>query len=146
MNGQIRVRFLPRDVPLAPTAVAATERDSVARLVRALATRSRETLASFTASCAADVLIVAGPSAELPWFPGLRYLGLEPGTRGLLLPTHTRCDVPAVIVENALRMRFGSAHRRLVLVPNDGEDVLARCFAMEDAGPLDVASLAERLA
>ncbi len=146
MNGKINVRFLPREIPLPPTAVAAIGRDAMLRLTRALATRTSETLARFTASCAADVLIVTGPGTDLPWFPGLLYLGLEPGTRGLLLPTHTRCDVPATLVERALRSRSGRAHQRLALVPMSGEGTAARCFAFDDAGPLDVGLLAERLA
>jgi hypothetical protein len=94
--------FCLREEPLEPTAVVAVG-DVAARLAARLARGPAGQLAALTFIHTPRVLVALGPSEQLPWVPGVIYLGHEPGVPGLLLPTTKRTSVSAALVEKAVR-------------------------------------------
>lgn len=98
---EISVVWRPRRTPLDPIGVAA--RGEAARaLARRLLARDDETLARMSGAAAPDVLVVLGPSADLPWADGAVYLGKDAAAPSLLLPTTREPSVPLPLVERAL--------------------------------------------
>lgn len=90
-----------RDTPLLPGAVAARGRVA-RRLAERLLQGGREDLQGVAG---ADWLFVVG--ADLPWVDGVHWLGLEPGVRGLWLPTTHAPDVPPQLLAQTVRERIG---------------------------------------
>lgn len=92
----------PRTEALAPRAVVA---EGV--VARALANRllqcSSETLRQLRVVVTPDLLVALGPEDVLPWVDGVRYLGCEAATPGLLLPTTREATAAAMLLERALR-------------------------------------------
>lgn len=100
----IRVLWRPRAQPLAPVGAAA--RGRAARLLAdRLLARSDEELARLEGVAGEDLLVVLGPSAELPWTDGAVYLGRDPEAPSLLLPTTREPSVPLPLLERALTAR-----------------------------------------
>lgn len=102
------VRFVARDVPLEPIAVAARGTEARALATRALRTPSAEeeegTL-GLRGVANRELVILLGETARLPWVDGAFYLGIDPGAPRLLLPTQMRPTVPPAIFERALLRR-----------------------------------------
>lgn len=100
----VRVLWRPRARPLSPVAVAA--RGRAARLLgERLLDRGDEALARLEGVAGEDLLVVLGPSAELPWTDGAVYLGRDPEAPSLLLPTTREPSVPLPLLERALAAR-----------------------------------------
>lgn len=100
----IPVVWRPRARPLAPVGAAA--RGRAARLLaERLLARSDEELARLEGVAGEDLLVVLGPSAELPWTDGAVYLGRDPEAPSLLLPTTREPSVPLPLLEQALVAR-----------------------------------------
>lgn len=118
----IAVAWRAREPPLAPAAVLARGTHAVQ-----LARRAFERLvsgATLEGVFGADSLVLTGPAEHLPWVDGVIYLGRDPFTSSLLLPTMLEPSVPAALLEQAVRRRFGAAGP-LALVPRaGGVDVL----------------------
>lgn len=51
--------------------------------------------------------IVLGPTEALPWVDGLTYLARDPDAPSLWVPTYASLSPAAVLVERAIRARFG---------------------------------------
>ncbi len=94
----------PRAEALSPRAVVGE-----GPVARALASRllesSEETLRQLRVVVTPALLVALGPEEALPWVDGVRYLGCEPGTPGLLFPTTREATVAATLLERALRRR-----------------------------------------
>lgn len=121
MSGAQRraVRWIAREPPLEPGAVFAS--GAAARdVLRSLARRPADALAELRGISSADVLLLLGPSRALPWAEGVEYLGVEPRTRGLWLPTQQRPDVPVDLFERAVRARVGCPDGPIAVLPERG--------------------------
>ena len=106
------LRWAPREVPLPVSAATAPPADT-GELLDAVADRARGgaalRLVAGDAGC-----VVLGDVHDLPWCPGVVYLGWEAGA---LVPT-TRSPVPAVdLVLPSLRDRLPPDHGLVVVVP-----------------------------
>jgi hypothetical protein len=104
MTEPIPVAWLPRPISLEPVGVAA--RGEAARALAArLLSRPDEELASLRGVAGPDVLIALGSGANLPWADGVVYLGRDPDSPLLLLPTTHGPSVPPQLLERALVAR-----------------------------------------
>jgi hypothetical protein len=108
VNERISVTWTPRDVPLAPRAVAAVGEVSRA-LGRRLAMLDDASLRALAALASRDVLVVVGDENELPWIDGVTYLGRDESAPDLLLPTAMAPSVPPAILEMAVKARCAGA-------------------------------------
>lgn len=98
------VAWGPRRVPLEPVGVAV--RGEAARsLARRLLGRTDEALDKLSGVAGADLLILLGDTAALPWVEGAVYLGRDPSAPSLLLPTTHEPSVPLDLLERALTQR-----------------------------------------
>ncbi len=118
-TGGRAVRWIAREPPLEPGAVFAAG-ESAGALLRRLARRPETALVELRGVAGAGALVILGPSHSLAWAEGVEYLGLEPGTRGLWLPTRRRPDVPIDLYERAVRSRVGRAGGALAVLPERG--------------------------
>ena len=134
----VRITWRPREAPIAATAVAGV--GEVARaLARRLLEETDEVLARLRGVAGRDILVLLGEEAALPWADGVVYLGADPRTRVLLLPTALEPEQPAEIVDHALAARFPNAAPMAVLV---GADTVVPVAA---ARPVSRAALARWL-
>jgi hypothetical protein len=100
-----RIEWRARRFPLEPEAVAG--RGKVAMALAARCSRLPERVASkLEAVLAKELLILLGDSDALPWVDGVCYLGRDPATPRLLLPTVLEPAVSPELLEQAIRGRF----------------------------------------
>ncbi len=130
--------FRPRPTPLEPRAVVALDATVPVLARRLLSTPAR--LETVTVVSAPAVLVVLGPADALPWVPGVIYLGSEPGTPGLLLPTTKAPSVSLALVERAVRRAVNAPTGPLALVTMELVVPLARAARFSRA---DVQRLVE---
>jgi len=134
MTERIPVAWLPRPIPLEPVGVAA--RGEAARALAArLLSRSDEELATLRGVAGPDVLIALGSGGNLPWADGVVYLGQDPDSPLLLLPTTHGSSVPPQLLERALVARADRA---------DGADRLSPPLAVLLDPPLLVSTVEAR--
>lgn len=108
---------------------------AVARsLVRALAARPTDRLEGLRAVATADLLVVLGEDARLPWADGVRYCAAEPDAPGLWLPTWLVPAPAPDLLQAALQRRTGNA---VVLLWPDP----AMALGLDGALPLRTATL-----
>ncbi|MQY13720.1 hypothetical protein SRB5_38710 [Streptomyces sp. RB5] len=112
------VRFVPREPPLTPTAVAA--RGPAAEALRAAA---RTTLRVAQADGWLLLLSRDPRGADLPWADGVHWLAPD---QGLYLPTHLTTDPPPALVARAAARRAPRGHTLLALLPGHLLAVTAR--------------------
>jgi hypothetical protein len=93
-------RFLPRDRPLVPVAVAISR--ALARPLAARWAHDPADCAALRALGSASSLLLFGPAEALPWIDGALYLGQEPEAPRLLVPTALAPDIPYALLERAL--------------------------------------------
>ena len=110
------VRWRARSEPLQAVAVAAIGR-SAAALARTLALRDVAHLDGLSHTWGNSHLLIVGSAASLPWADGVIYLGAEPTTPRLLIPTCQEPDLPLPLFERTLRRRLGNPTGRLAVVP-----------------------------
>lgn len=106
----------PRFRPLQAGAVAARG-EAAHDLARRLLARDDEYLAKLSGVAGAQLLILLGESEALPWADGAIYLGHEPSTAALWMPTTLAPDVPLPLFERALRVRFSQLALPLAVLP-----------------------------
>jgi len=111
-------QWQPRNLPLAPTAVAARG-DASHAMARRLLARSDADLAALRGVTGEETLLVLGPEDKLPWVDGALYLGRDPQAPSLLLPTYLEPSLSAALLERALLAAF-PAHPPLALLPSEG--------------------------
>ena len=101
------IEWITREEPLEPVAVAAG--GSVARrLLRRLLARQDEEVSQLKGLASDNLVLVLGATTRLPWVPGCHYLGKDPEAPSLLLPTHSRPNLDAALLEQALRARYSA--------------------------------------
>ena len=120
----MRVELVERQTPLSPAAVVARGRVSHA-LVERLSREEAARLTGLSAVAGVDLLIVLGEAETLPWADGVEYLGREPEAPALFLPTGRRANVPAALLEAALRRTHGHPSGGLALCWRDGPAVVS---------------------
>lgn len=91
-----------RTEPLSARAVVA-EHDVARRLASRLLTLDEATRHQLRVVVTKDLLVALGPEEVLPWVDGVRYLGAEPQSQAMLLPTTRETTPSSVLVERALR-------------------------------------------
>jgi hypothetical protein len=123
----VPLTWRPRFPPLEPLAVLATG-PCIAALLARLLQRDDAALARVSGVAGEDLVVIAGPAAELPWADGVSYLGRDPLAPSLLLPTLREPEVPAGLLQQALLRRLDAP---VVLLPGLGACSLA------EARPLD---------
>lgn len=97
----VAVRWVTREPPLAPVALAAfgaAARALKARLLR----ESDASLAALRGVAGDDVMVVSGETSSLPWIEGACWLGRDLAAPSLLLPTTERPSVDVGLFERAL--------------------------------------------
>jgi hypothetical protein len=107
-------RFLPRDRPLPPIAVAIPR-----SLVRPLAERAGRDPAEFSSLRALgspSCLLLFGEAEALPWVDGAVFLGRDEAAPRLLVPTAVAPDLPYDLLERALFAAAPSAHAPCALL------------------------------
>jgi hypothetical protein len=118
LSERLAVRWRPRERPLAPVAVAARG-EAAPRLARRLL-RGPQPLTAFRLVAGRQILVVLGPSEDLPWVDGVFYLGRDDSAPALLLPTHSAPTAPLPLLERAWLRRAPGATLPLAVVPGPG--------------------------
>jgi hypothetical protein len=116
---QVPVEWQPRAEPLEAVAVAASGAAAPV-LGRRLLTRPDNELAELTGVCGQGFLLILGGAERLPWADGAIYLGRDPASPNLLLPTVLKPGVPLGLVERMLLSRFAQVEPPVVVVPQSG--------------------------
>jgi hypothetical protein len=75
-------------------------------------------LASWSGVAGAEVLVLLGASASLPWVDGAVYLGRDPVAPALLLPCALAPRVAPALLERALLARAGAVSTPLAVLPD----------------------------
>ena len=96
-----RVRWVPREPPLAPAAVVGLG-DAARALARRLLRLDDARLGALQGVAGPSLVAVVGTADALPWVDGAVYLGRDPAASTLYLPTALRPDVHAALFERAL--------------------------------------------
>lgn len=104
----VKVRFAPREPPLAPAAALWTDGgvDTALRRLEAMVAARRHRLEGVLT---ARALLVLGKREDLPWAPEVTYLGVDPDAPSLLVPTALAPDVPVALLERAVLRRAGAS-------------------------------------
>jgi hypothetical protein len=119
MSRIVPVAWRARHVPLAPAAVAALGAPAH-RLVARLLASDDATLARLRGVCrrgSSALVVVLGEPGDLPWSPGVLYLGRDRRAPGLLVPTVLEPDVPLELVERATVRRVHEAASPFAILP-----------------------------
>lgn len=113
----IEVTWHPRFTPLAPVGLAA-QGEAATRLAHRLLQESVDKLEQFKGVSGSEILLILGPEELLPWVNGAVYLGRDPQSPSLLLPTTLEPSVPVSLLEQSLIARSAaSAPSALLLNP-----------------------------
>ncbi|WP_343730885.1 hypothetical protein [Duganella sp.] len=119
----------------APTPAGVVAKAALAGAVLTLLRqRDADSLLRLSAVATRDLLVILGPTAELPWLDGVRYCAPEACAPALWLPTHTAPALPLDLVQDALLRRADS---RPVLLWHAPEHILP----LSQALPLTTARL-----
>lgn len=94
--------LVPREEPLPPKAVVGQGPVAV-RLAERVARLPAEEQRALQVIAVADLFVVLGDTARLPWVDGVRYLGVDPRAPGMWLWTTQTTSVAVELVERALR-------------------------------------------
>ena len=130
-----RVRFGPREVPLAPAGVLA-EGAVVERLLARLRERDDGELAALKGVRGTGLVALLGAAEALPWCDGVSYFGSDGNAHGLMLPVGLAPDVPMDWLASALP---GVGPRLILPVPHG-----LRVVPLGEARALDRAQLGGR--
>jgi hypothetical protein len=130
------VRWRPRPVPLAPLAVASVGAASLA-MARKLLGTGDDMLSRLRGVAGNNILLLLGEAAQLPWIDGAVYLGRDPASPSLLLPTHSEPEIAPALFERAILARFPELAAPLAVLPGDSL-VVSAC----EARPVERARLA----
>lgn len=102
----VPIVFAPRDEPLLPCAAYAFD-SAGAALARRLLGSSDASLRLLTGVASSRLVLVVGPETELPWVPGVSYLGRDDAEPALLVPTALTANVSVELLAEAVFSRLG---------------------------------------
>ena len=98
----MKLTWMPRLIPLRPEAAIAT--GAAAQKISQLMLRYPvERLERLKAGGLGELLLVVGDEDDLPWAPGVSYLGRDPDAHQIYLPTNLQPNLPAILLEQSLR-------------------------------------------
>ena len=126
---KIKVEWRPRTEPLAPRAVVGFGAVATRLVARLLA--DVEAWTGLEGLSGAEVIVVLGPSEQLPWVDGVRYYGRDPAAPELYLPTTLAPTVPVELYAQTI-----VSPRPLLIEPREG-----RAFPLSGALPLSAKRL-----
>lgn len=112
---RLGLSWRPRSRPLAPVAAFASGPAALA-LVARLLERDDEALRSLRGVGGAGIVTLLGDSDALPWADGVVYLGHDPASPSLLLPTNSEPLVPLPLLERAVLTRLRDPQPPVVLL------------------------------
>jgi MoxR-vWA-beta-propeller ternary system domain bpX5 len=115
MNNPLAIQWRLRAQPLVPCAVVAFAK-AVGFLGTRLLARSDDALAKLEAVKLENGLVVLGAANDLPWAPGVLYLGTEPSAPALLLPTTVEPSAHPALIERAILARHDRLTAPVALV------------------------------
>lgn len=118
--------WIAREPPLRPTAVLARESARTALLER-LCRCDDGALAQLSGVVSPELVVLCGASDALPWVDGAVWLGTDAAAPALRLPTTTKPDLPAALLERAVLAR--TSGRLAAIVPGT-------IVALDEARPL----------
>jgi len=101
---QLKLTWSPRECALSPLAVAGQGEASL-RLARRLLQMDDGTLDQLQGVAGKQLIVVQGKSDLLPWVEGVQYLGVDPSTPSVLLPTNYQPCLPPELLAGALRAK-----------------------------------------
>jgi len=105
MPATFTIEWVARQQPLVPKAVAA--RGGIARqLLQRVLQLPDERLARLQGTTQDDVVVLTGREEELPWVPGVYYLGADPDAPHLLVPTNLEPNQPLALIDAALYKQY----------------------------------------
>jgi hypothetical protein len=113
---QFKIRWIPRDCPLMPVAVAGHGETSL-RLARRLLQLDDESLGQLEGVAGRQVIVVQGQSDLLPWVDGVQYLGVDSNASSVLFPSNYQPSLPQELLASALRARL-HATGLIAVLPN----------------------------
>lgn len=126
---KIKVEWRPRLEPLLPRAVVGFGPVAQRLVARLLA--DVEAIKGLEGLSGADVIVVLGPSEQLPWVDGVRYYGRDPKAPELYLPTTLTPTVPVELYAKTI-----DGPRPLLIEPRE-----QRAFPLGGALALSVPQL-----
>ncbi|MCC2669428.1 MAG: hypothetical protein K0Q72_1899 [Armatimonadetes bacterium] len=132
-SDRVAVGWQLRPEPLPPVAVAALGPVAVA-LGRRLLAFEAEQLGRLQGVSGEGLLLLLGAAEDLPWVPGVVYLGREVEAPSLLLPTTLAPTVPTAPLLQAFQKQFPELVLPLAVLPASGKVVslhAARTVARE---------------
>jgi hypothetical protein len=105
-----------------------------------LLTRSDAALSKLEAVKLENGLVVLGAANDLPWAPGVIYLGTDPSAPALLLPSAVEPSAHPALLERAIFARHNKLTAPVALVPS-----LALMFSVRAARFLTRAALMDAM-
>ena len=132
------IDWVLREPPLAPEGAFAAGEASM-RLARRLLELDDAALARFRGVAAKELIIILGD--ELPWVDGIVYLGRDPDTPQLYLPTTRTPSLPLPLVARAVARRDRDLAPPFALL-----DAPAAIVSLAGAGAIDRKKLSQWLA
>lgn len=115
-QGLLPIKWLHRDPPLAPAAVAAYGSDCIKQLVLRLSLREETTVKRVRFVFGENILVAMAAEEDLPWSDGAIFLGSQPGSN-LFLPTNLTPSIPIQIFERAFNNKFPRVKPPLAVLP-----------------------------
>ena len=131
----LRIGWVPRRLPLDPSAAFARGRAATA-LARRLLALDDAALAELRGVAGEGWLLVVGATDALPWADGVVYLGRDRDAPALLVPTAWSPDVPVALLERALVARHALVSPPLAVLAGP-----PACVGAGEARPLERARL-----
>lgn len=113
----IEVTWQPRLSPLIPVGMAARGAGAT-RLAHRLMREPAEALNRLKGVGGPGVLVILGEAELLPWVDEVVYLGRDPDSSSLLIPTTLEPSIPIALFEQSLIAHAGVAPCALLLDPS----------------------------
>lgn len=113
---KIRFKWINRKHPLIPTALTA-KGETALRLLEKISDLDDETISKLKGGAFENLIFITGENDNLPWTDGVSYYGYDPDTNNLLLPSHSKPDLNAGLIEQAFGIK-GATHYILMKESN----------------------------
>lgn len=129
------VKWLHRDPPLTPCAVAAHGGGCIKQLVHRLSLRAEVDFKQVRFVFGENILVAIAPEQYLPWADGAIFLGSLPGSN-LFLPTNLVPSIPIQLFERAFNNKFPKIKPPLAVLP-----AIPAVFSLSDSFVTNIDSL-----
>ena len=126
-----QISWRQREKPLSPTGLFVTSAQLPALIERLTDGCNQETL-PYRAAHSQKGLVLLGEEEQLPWVPGVTYLGVDREAPHLLIPTNVSPDFPLELINRAVKAHVSAPP--VAMIPHE-----SLLFPMAEARPIDVA-------